>query len=279
MKKISFVLTLCLIGFYNLLNAQTLELSESDLNLKLDSILAEGHLLYQYEKSAWLSTDYASEYPIIREKAGGYFTYEYSKGIKTIILNKDRNKCIAEYYFYDNFNFPDSLVKRNLTELETKLLSVQFNILNKITTEPKYKIFTKMPYGYSINFVLIPFGEKYKFYILTGTTLSKIIPFGNDFLFITDKDGNVESWQKFHSVLLPTQKETEVNGIEVNRIGHSHLETTPFITATEIATFKLYAPLCDISTFFVMSPALDKVMIYDLQTDKITIEEYKNQIK
>ena len=255
MKKITIIF-ICLICTCNIF-AQNSALSEFDLNFKLDSILAESDLLYKYEKSAWLSTDYAVGNPFIREKMGRqHFTYEYSDGIKTIILNSEHDKVVAEYHFKNNFDALDSysVIERNLTELESKLISTRNNILNKIISERKYDIFSPIPRGFALNFVLIPFGEKYKFYILTGTTLNKIIPFGNDFLFITDQDGNVESWQKFHSRFLAMQ--TEIDGEKVLNSIHSHLETTPFITATEIATFKLYAPLYDIPSFSILSTAL-----------------------
>jgi hypothetical protein len=147
-----------------------------------------------------------------------------------------------------------------------------FDVRNKILEDMdanKYDV--TIPNGYSPNFILLPFAEKYKFYIIMGTTQKNIIPFGNDYLFIADKNGKIESWQKFHSRLIPVQTTVESN--KVREMIHSHLETTPLITATDICTFMLYAPLYDIDAFSVLSTALGKTMNYSLKTNEITVKE------
>ena len=52
---------------------------------------------------------------------------------------------------------------------------------------------------------------------------------------------------------------------------HSHLATVPLITATDICTFKLYAPFYGIEAFTVFSPAIGKYMKYTLKDNKITV--------
>ncbi len=64
------------------------------------------------------------------------------------------------------------------------------------------------------------------------------------------------------------------DGSELTMVTHSHLKTNPFITATDICTFKLYAPLTKLEEFSVYSPALGTYMKYNYKKD--TIEVVKN---
>jgi hypothetical protein len=63
------------------------------------------------------------------------------------------------------------------------------------------------------------------------------------------------------------------NGEKVVSAIHSHLKTTPYITATDICTFRLYGELCEMDEFSVYSPALGKYFKYRLKENKIEIEE------
>ena len=71
--------------------------TNEEINLKLDSIMIEANLLYQYEHAAWLSTDLANKTKDINKNFGGFLTYKLNDVTKTIIYNKEKTKCIAEY--------------------------------------------------------------------------------------------------------------------------------------------------------------------------------------
>lgn len=267
MKKLSFLTLMFL--FSNVLSAQQIEMSEAELKTKLDSILVEGTLLYKYEKAAWISTDLAMRNKTVKKDYAGYFVYQEQEEIRVIILGKKTQNCNAEYSFESDFNNPKSakVESRELSSQEKTLLEVREKIMKGVSNK-KYE-FT-IPEGYSPNFILLPFAEKYKFYIIMGTSQSDVIPFGNDYLFIADKNGKIENWQKFHSRIIPGY--TKFNGNKVRELTHSHLRTTPFITATDICTFMLYAPLYDIDAFSVYSPALGKYMKYSLKDNEITVK-------
>ncbi len=266
MRKILFLL----LFLPSLILAQTIEISESELTAQLDSVLAEGHLLYRYEKAAWISTDLAQQNITVIKDYGGFFTYEEQGEIRVIIIGKKSQNCIAEYSFENNFNKPKTVKteSRELSNKEKDLLKVREKILENLS-DKKYEV--SIPGGYSPNLILLPFVEKYKLYIIMGTSQKDVIPFGNDYLFIADKNGKIENWHKFHSGIIPGY--TKMNGSKVKELIHSHLRTTPLITATDICTFMLYAPLYDIDTFSVYSPALGKYMTYSLKTNKITVKE------
>ena len=115
---------------------------------------------------------------------------------------------------------------------------------------------------------MIPYELGYKLYILTGTAKRDVIPLGNDYVFFADSDGKITSWRKFHSVLIPSI--TKYKGEKVISITHSHLHAEPFISATDICTFKLYGSIYGLKQFKVLSTALSKYFTYD--SDKNTIE-------
>ena len=267
MRKLSLFVLVSLLS--STLFAQTIEMSETELKMQLDSVLAEAHLLYKYEKAAWISTDLAMENKTLKKDYAGYFVYEEQEEIRVIILGKKSQNCIAEYSFVNDFSKP-KLVKtenRELSDKEKNLLEVREKIVDNLS-DKKYEV--TISDGYSPNFILLPFTEKYKLYIIMGTSQKDVIPFGNDYLFVADKNGNIENWQKFHSRIIPGY--TKMNGYKARELTHSHLRTTPLITATDICTFMLYAPLYDIDAFSVYSPALGKYMKYSLKDNEITVK-------
>ena len=268
MKKLSFLVLMSF--FSSILLSQDLVLSETELKMQLDSVLNEGNLLYKYEKAAWISTDLALKNRTLKKDYLAYLTYEDQDEIKVIIIGKKSQNCIAEYSFENDFTKPMSIKieSREFSDKERKLIEIREKILDNVS-ESEYEI--SVPNGYSLNFILIPYADKFKFYIITGTSQKDVIPFGNDWIFITDKSGKIESWHKFHSRLIPGY--TKMNGHKVRELIHSHLRTTPLMTATDIAIFMLYAPLYGIDAFSVYSPALGKSMTYSLNDNEITVKE------
>ena len=244
--------------------------TKEEIKQKTDSILVEGNLLYQYEKVAWVSTDQALSLKDIKKSFGGYLIYQSGDSIKAIILDKSHNNCIYEMTYFKDFTILKSeiLISRELNDTEKKLQSIKKKLTDEIFT-PEYQI--SCPEGYSLNIELIPYELGYKLYLLAGTTKSEIIPFGNDYIFFADKNGEVTSWRKFHSRLIPMM--TKYQGETVRGISHSHLVKEPFISATDICTFKLYGSISGIKKFEVLSTALSKVFTYDLDSNTIKIKD------
>jgi hypothetical protein len=268
--KMNKLLTIISILFFTLAYGQEIKKYTNDeIKLKLDSIMVEANLLYKFEKSAWISTDLANENKIIRKNIGGILTYQLNDTIKTIILNEKRNKCIAEYIFINDFKKPSEEIisERNFTPKEQNFQKIKEVILEQLS-DKKFEV--GVPEGFNLNPILITKNEKYKLYLITGTNQSNIIPFGNDYLFETDKNGKIETWKRFHSRLIPTYTKTKDGG-KVTETTHSHLRTNPFISATDICTFKLYGKLYDLEEFSIYSPALGIYLKYDLIKDKIEI--------
>lgn len=265
MKKILSLILVSTIA--TVIYAQKIEISEAELQIKFDSIVAEGDLLYRYERAAWVSTDLIMNERELRKDFAGFFVYEDKREIKALIQGRKAQNCISEYVFESDFNTPklEKHETREFTAREKHLMEIKSKILEQIS-DRKYEV--TIPNDYSPNFILLPNGDKFRLYIIMGTTQRDVVPFGNDYVFFTDEKGNIESWQKFHSRIIPGY--TKMNGEKVISFIHSHLRTTPFITSTDICTFRLYAPLYDIKEFSVYSPAIGKYMKYDLKENKIT---------
>jgi len=245
------------------------KLSKEEIVQKNDSILAEGNLLYRYEKAAWVSTDLAMSLKEVKESFGGYLIYQSGDSIKAIILGKDPGTCIYEItYLHDTKTpFRELLMNRKLSDKEVELQDIKLKIIKEALT-PKYNV--TCAEGYSLVIDLIPGAEGYKLYILTGTSRQNVIPLGNDYIFFSDENGDITSWRKFHSILIPTQ--AKIEGEKVIECIHSHLPSEPFITATDICTFKLYGDYYGLKRFKVVSTALSKCFTYDAETNTINTE-------
>jgi hypothetical protein len=246
------------------------DLTEAQIKQKCDSILLEGNLLYNYESAAWIGTDLAGNNKKVMKKLVGYFVYQSGDTLLTLMMDK-KEQCIAEFAFRVGSEEPFRSVfrTRTLTPQELKLWKVRNGAIDQILKKP-YPV--ESPPGYSLNVILIPDASGYKLYLLTGTSKPNVIPFGNDYLFWIDPEGKIESMHKFHSRLIPAETRGP-DGEQVIKMMHSHLKTEPFITATDICTFKLYARLYGLNEFTVYSPALSRRFIYKLDTDTIEVSE------
>ena len=257
-------LLIFLLSFSSLAVSQNL--TDRKLKTKLDSILVEGNLLYYYEKATWVAYDMAYSDPLVKSKFESYLTYQTGKAIKTIILGKNLEKCVAEYTFITDYDTPDftQFIERPLSPYEKKLIYMRERMMNQLGKE-EYDI--QVPEGFSLNFILLPFEKKYKLYILTGTSQPNIIPFGNDYLFIADDYGNIEKWRKFHTGLIPTEVESNDKNTQ---IFHTHTSANPLISSTDICTFMLYGPLYDLEEFIVVSK--DRDMLYEMESNTILVK-------
>ena len=256
--------------FLTLIASGQENISDSEIKLKTDSILTEGNLLYKFERAAWVSTDMAMARTDIKNRYGGYLIYQTEDTVKSIVFEKGINECIYELQFTTDFSNPykEIVGNRQLTENENKLQLLKLKITDEALSA-KYDV--TCPEGYSLNMQLIPYNIGYKLYILSGTSQTDLVPLGNDYVFFANTSGEINSWRKFHSHLIYSP--TQYNGKQIVGLMHSHLKTEPYITATDICTFKLYAEFCLLDNFEILSTALSKYFKYDLKEDKIDIRD------
>lgn len=244
---------------------------DENLQVKFDSIIAEADLMYKYEKAVWNSTDLLMADKMLKKKFGGYVVRHSVDSIFVTYLDKNQKESIAQFtYISTNLNKPCHIRMESspLSVTEKELLDIKVKMLDQLS-ESKYNI--TIPQGFNPNFVLIKEDTIFKLYLIMGTSESGVIPFGNDYLFKANSKGEITFWEKFHSRMIPVMAEME--GQKVTESSHSHLRTTPYITATDICTFRLYAQYTELEKFSVYSPAIGKTMTYILKTNKIEIKE------
>lgn len=244
----------------------------ADLQPKLDSILQEADLLYRYERAAWLASDLLNEEKKLAKKFGGYVVYHAGDTTTVAMLDKKQKQAIARYAFLANeFDEPvkSSTTSTDLSALERELFDTKGKVIDQLM-DTKYEV--TLPEGFDPNLVLIKTENGYKLYIIMGTRESGVIPFGNDYLFQTDAAGEITAWQKFHSRMIAAHLNIPGAGT-VESIQHSHLRTTPYITATDICTFRLYAPFTELTEFSIYSPALGLTLKYLLKENRVEIED------
>lgn len=236
----------------------------------LDSILIEADLMFRYEKAVWISSDILMTDETLKNNYGGYVVSHSGDNVRVTYIDEKQKESIARYDFVSTeLSKPSKTSIQNspLTKLEKELLDVKIKIINQLSDE-KYEV--TFPKDFNPNLVLIKGDNNYRLYIIMGTSESGVIPFGNDFLFITDNSGTITKSKKFHSRMIPAYSKGP-NGEIVVSIVHSHLKTTPYITATDICTFRLYAEICGLEEFMILCPTTGKYFKYNINTNKISI--------
>ena len=247
------------------------------LQNKLNVIIQEANLLYNYEKVTWNASDLLASKKKLTEHFGGYVTYHSGDTIYATFLHKEKDNRIAKYSFTaDNLKqpFDENYDDAQLTANEKKLATIKVRVIEQLA-DPKYEV--QIPEGYDPNLVLVKDETEYRLYIIMGTTQENTIPFGNDYVFHTDFDGNINDWKKFHSRIIPAQSEVPGVGIILSAM-HSHLRTTPYITATDICTFRLYFEYEGIEEFKVYSLGMGTYFTYNIARNVIVVGddlEYK----
>ena len=263
MKKLLLFISLAIFSV-------TLLSQEDTLRFKLDSIVKEADLLYAYEKVAWNAGDLAMANKSIMKNFGGYIVYHHNDTLIATFLNQDQSESIARYYFLNtelDVPFNTVVEQTPVTKEEQKLQDIKVKIVQQLADD-KYDVsFYK---DFDPNLEIIKENNLYKLYIIMGTTKPDIIPFGNDYLFIADQKGKIISWKKFHSTIIPTEC-TSPDGFKVVSAIHSHLKTTPYMTATDICTFRLYGSFHGMEEFRVLSTALNLIFTYNLKENKISV--------
>lgn len=263
MKNIS-ILTVLLFSWLSVYS-QT-DYTEAELKLKCDSIIEESNLLYRYEIASWNFTDMLLAKPDVVKTIQNYLIYQQGDTIKCVVID-NQSKCSYEASFLkDSAPYSESVISRNLSEYEILLINIKGKIRSAFEDEKKYPIYSYE--DFPLNWILIPFADGYKFYAISGTSKSRVIPFGNDYLFIANKQGEIQSWKKFHSKLIPVEATDEMPIVFFPI--HSHLKQEPFISATDICTFRLYYNQTGSVKFAVYSVALSMYFIYEIATNKIT---------
>lgn len=248
-----------------------------EINRILDSIVREADILYNYEKSIWQASDHLRTKKDLAQRTGMYVVYHQEDTIKVVFAENEKNVFATYDFVRNSYHIPPKVdyVERDVTSIEKEMISAKNNFIATVNSNiATYEI--SFFDNYSPNLVQTITENGFNMYIIMGTSLNDVIPIGGDMLFELDKEGNILKWKKFHKTLIPAKTKFEDDKILIS-IVHSHLPMTPYISATDICTFRLYGKdLFDLNEIQVLSTALNMIFTYNAETDKVTFEKSKN---
>ncbi|MBQ3362515.1 MAG: hypothetical protein IJG42_00990 [Muribaculaceae bacterium] len=252
--------------------------SRDELATINDSILQEGLRLYTYEKLSWMASDLLAEHATvdlssIRGSAvqlddNGKLTHFYCRQDSVVF------SCTIDL---NDFTLSWDNTVRPMTEDDRDAVHFRSEMINRIIETYGDSIYTIQ--DGSINIDLIWLGtDNLRAYLLQGTTLNGVIPFGNDYYVDIDRDGNLIEFHRFHHSYIPIDIRQAGENTQVLEVIHSHTVDNPFFTPTDICTALLYAhdlygmkSVCILSTVFVPSA----IMTFNMDDMSITVNEWE----
>lgn len=252
--------------------------SQDELTTINDSILQEGLRLYTYEKLSWMASDLLAEHAAvdltsIRGSAvelgdNGKLTHFYCRQDSVVF------SCTLDL---NDFSLSWDNTVRPMTDDDRDAVHFRSDIINRIIETYGDSIYTIQ--DGSINIDLIWLGtDNLRAYLLQGTTLNGVIPFGNDYYVDIDRDGNLIEFHRFHHSYIPIDIRQAGENTQVLEVIHSHTVDNPFFTPTDICTALLYAhdlygmkSVCILSTVFVPSA----IMTFNMDDMSITVNEWE----
>lgn len=243
----------------------------SSLQAKCDSILADANRLYRYEMAAWTAGDIAAKFGL---SGSGYCSYGDADTTYSLIFRDDSvlltTVCFEDACYVDSVARPLSPWEQRFTAMRAKL----------IDTVVSGNFPVRLYDGFDPNFVLMNQQGGYKLFLMMGTQQQGVIPFGNDYVFFADSAGRITHWRQMHQSLLASdfgQKKLRKKLIDgkISALVHSHLETEPLITPTDICLMRLYGPMYGIDTLKVYSPALRTYFVYSASGNTIAVVDAK----
>ena len=242
-----------------------------------DSILAEAYLLYLFEKSAWVLEDVlAASKPATMNEMGGWFPVgdeENEDVIKGVFFNHEKTKVLFEASFNLKTGAASGMdVVRDLSPEEIEIIDVREKVLRAVHTLDPEDL-PSCPEGCTFNTEVMRIDEDlYRVYYMLGTAQHGVIPFGCDFSYDCDSEGNIKEFRRYHRTYIPAQLKMD-DGSPVLYAVHSHLRFCPLMAPTDIALFLLYGHEAGMSGFKVLSTAYHCVFSFDPEAYAINVEQ------
>lgn len=224
-----------------------------------DSILEEGLRLYAYERVQWEAADSLMRYGTahLDQIDGSAMLARDEHTWSFVYVSMARREVLFEY-IYDVSSAAGkwSAEVRGITPAEERMARVSLMARSTAIREKGDSIRVGSTSG--LNWDCIPVeGGGYRLYLLRGTSVRNVQPFGDDYSFDFDADLNLTSWRRYHR----TYMEISVfeGGKKVEGFVHSHTDMTPYITPTDIANFMLYGhDLFGFRQMYVMQTAFEE---------------------
>ncbi|HYE69237.1 MAG TPA: hypothetical protein VEA58_11540 [Anaerovoracaceae bacterium] len=240
-------------------------------DVKTDSILREGKILYKSEKASWKSSDiFQDRFKHLLNFYGTYFSYTEKDTTKSVFCSNT-----AVPYVLMTMSFTDQndtitvdTLAREFTTLEQRLYDIKKRTSEIIKTD---NFFRTVPDA-NLNIVPVIEGNKRRAYILTGPKKPGVVILGNDYLLEFDGSNQLTSKKKLHNnpILLYHDKNDSSSSVSY----HTHaIESGELITATDISTLMLYSRYAGWKFHYCISK--NKVSIWNCKTQELNIMDRK----
>ncbi len=249
--------------------------SQDELATINDSILQEGLQLYIYEKLSWMASDLLVEHA----------TVDLSD-IRGAVQWEDNDKLTHFYCRQDSVVFSCTLdlndyslswdnTVRPMTDDDRDAVQFKTDIIHRILETYRDSIYTIQNGSKNIDVVWLS-ADRLRVYLLQGTTLNGVIPFGNDYYVDVDSDGNLIDFHRYHHSYIPIEIKQTGEDTQAVEVIHSHTADNPFFTPTDICNALLYArDLYWMNSVCVISTAFDPpvIMTFNMTDMSITVNE------
>ena len=256
---------------------QTTQLLDAEgLKAANDSILAEAYQLYLHEKVAWTLEDvFGYSETKTTDSYGGWIPVtEDGVIVKGVFFDEEKKQVIFEASVnIQTGEVSENPEVRDLTPDEIEVIDRRRRQIDAVMTlEDRPNRPEDDAYLYNVN-VLPLADDLYRVYFMLGTAKPGIIPFGSDFSYDCDAEGNVKAFRKYHKSCLPLPVKME-DGSPVEKVFHTHLDMCPLMAPTDIALYLLYGyELAEIKESWVYSPVYQKWFVFDPEEFEIRVED------
>lgn len=219
-----------------------------------DSIRKEGLSIYSSERASWFGTDlFLEKFKGQRTEIGGYFSYLEGNTAKCVFYGVNAEKIIGTITFNDILNSTHGtvdLVNRNFTAREKEYYALRAAVTQLSREDTMFKFYQNT----TLNLVPLIDDIGKRVYCITGTSMSGIVPFGNDYL-IRFNDKGITSKEAIHKTLIAvSNKDINTNAASVPAIIHTHLPGySLYMTPTDICTAMLYGPYMQVESLVTVS--------------------------
>ena len=246
---------------------------KADLPLEAERILAEADILYKSEMASWHGSDlFIARHPN-QGDIGGYFSYVDGGQPRCVFYNKEEvPKIIGTVVFDSSFNTDLAIVNltvRGFSDIEQEYYEMRDAVKKAFRTDTTFSFYKDT----NPNMIPVKDAKGKRVYVISGTNKHGVVPLGNDYLLQLDKNNRVTSNTPLHRTLILMDYKIK-NGLGANGENesgiHSHIPGySPFITATDICTLRLYEPFTHWHQHIVISE--DYVSIWSAKGNKLLI--------
>ena len=250
--------------------------SRDELATINDSILQEGLRLYTYEKLSWMASDLLAEHATVDLSSirGSAAQLDGNSKLTHFYCRKDSVvfSCTLDL---NDFSLSWDNTVRPMTEDDKDAVHFRSEMINRIIETYGDSIYTIQDGSINIDLIWLS-TDKLRAYLLQGTTLNGVIPFGNDCYVDIDIDSNLIEFHRFHHSYIPIDIRQTGEDTHAVEVIHSHTVDNPFFTPTDICNALLYArDLFEMKSVSVLSTAFDPpvIMTFNMEDMSITVNE------